>query len=201
MRARRIDAVRVRPRSRGRSRRARRWRTAAVRGRMRKPLGTTSAEEPALCDERPAARRTSLWTSAPATQATAASPASSPLRSSEGSRAGVQILAPPNALGRRHLGRRRLPGLPSEIQAPQQRAALPHILRHDRDDHPLQRRILGDGGHVRAAPAEDRSFRAVARPSAPVREVNNLREVNNRVNPREPRSASTSVGRRFSGWN
>ena len=156
MRARRIDAVRARPRSRGRSRRARRWRTAAVEGRM-KPLGTTSAEEPALCDERPAARRTRLWTSAPAIQATAASPASSPLRSSESSRAGVQVLAPPNALGRRHLRRRRLPGMP-EIQAPQQRAALPHILRHDRDDRPHQRRILGDGGHVRAAPAEDRRF-------------------------------------------
>ena len=82
--------------------------------------------------------------------------------------------------------------MPGEIQAPQQRAALPHILRHDRDDRPHQRRILGDGGHVRAAPAEDRPFRAVARPPPPVREVNN------RVDPSEPRSAS-SVGRRFSG--
>ena len=63
-------------------------------------------------------------------------------------------------------------GMPSPVPTPRQRSALPHLLRHDRDDRAVQRGVVGDGRHVRrASPAHHRTLRAVARPSQALREI------------------------------
>ena len=127
-------------------------------------------------------------------------PASSPLRSSEGSRAGVQILAPHNALGRRHLGADDFPGcqvrfrLPSNAQLCRIFFAMTAMITL------FNVASWGMGTCTgRTCPRTGRF--APSHDLQRLYERSTIYEVNNGVNPREPRSASTSVGRRFSGWN